>query len=211
LDDYFSIIPLDVSQTSAFGHHFGVNYYNSLQTERVSNNSLTLSFRIDIARLKRIAKFELKTVPEKYYYCPGNILFDRSLIPLQPFTTIESPSQLETLRAQNLPLIVYTDDASGDTRFFLSQLAHEYDNRVILCDVDYYIRENFKVEWNVTFEPTRTKNLIAQYNKGQLPMNWVYFLKDVPEVLCIKNDTIIKYIDDYSEAAVRSLIESICK
>ncbi len=211
LDDYFSIIPLDKSQTSAFGHHFGVNYYNSLQTERVSNNSLTLSFRIDIERLKRIAKFELKTVPEKYYYCPGNILFDRSLIPLKPITTIESPSQLETLRAQNLPLIVYTDDASGDTRFFLSQLAHEYDNRVILCDVDYYIREDFKVEWNVTFEPSRTKNLIAQYNKGQLPMNWVYCLKDVPEVLCIKNDTIIKYIDDYSEAAVRSLIESICK
>jgi hypothetical protein len=211
LDDYFSIIPLDESQTSAFGKHFGVNYYNSLQTERVSNNSLTLSFRIDIERLKRIAKFELKTVPEKYYYCPGNILFDRSLIPLKPITTIESPSQLEKLRAQNLPLIVYTDDASSDTRFFLSQLAHEYDNRVILCDVDYYIRENFKVEWNVTFEPTRTKNLIAQYNKGQLPMNWVYCLKDVPEVLCIKNDTIIKYIDDYSEAAVRSLIESICK
>ena len=73
------------------------------------------------------------------------------------------------------------------------------------------MRSEFTVEWNMTFEPTRTKNLIAQYNKGQLPMNWVYCLKDIPEVLCIKNDTIIKYIDDYSEAAVRSLIESICK
>lgn len=213
LEDYFSIIPLDVSQTSKFGRCFGVNYYYSLRTERVSDNSLTLSFRMDIERLKRIAKFELKTVPEKYYYCPGNILFDRSLIPLKTITTIDNPSQLKELRAQNLPLIIFTDDARGNTRFFLSQLAHEYDNRVILCDVEYDMRSEFKVEWNMTFEPTRTKNIIAQYNKGQLPMNWVYCLKDVPKVLYIKNNAIIKYIteDDYSEVAVRSLIESICK
>ena len=71
----------------------------------------------------------------------------------------------------------------------------------------------FKVEWNITFEPTRTKSLIAQYNKGQLPYDWVYFLNPVPKVLYIKNDKIIKYIqdEDYSEAALRSFIESICK
>ena len=168
---------------------------------------------MDIERLKRITKFELKTLPKQYYYCPGNILFDRTLIPLKPITTIETPSQLEKLRAQNLPLIVYTTEAEKDTRFLLSQMAHEYDGRTIICDADYYMQGEFKVEWNITFEPTRTKSLIAQYNKGQLPYDWVYFLNPLPKVLYIKNDKIIKYIqdDDYSEAALRSFIESICK
>lgn len=213
LDDYFSIIPLDPSQTSEFGSRFGVRYYRSLTRIDQTDNSIRLLFNMDIERLKRITKFELKTLPKEYYYCPGNILFDRTLIPLKTITTIETPSQLEKLRAQNLPLIVYTDEAESDTRFLLSQMAHEYDGRAIICDADYYMQGEFKVEWNITFEPTRTKSLIAQYNKGQLPYNWVYFLNPVPKVLYIKNDKIIKYIqdEDYSEAALRSFIESICK
>lgn len=211
LDDYFSIIPLDASRTHEFSTCYGIDYHVS--TLHTTENSITLSCKMDIERLKRINKFELKPLPEKYYYYPGDMIFDSSFVPLKKITTIEGPYPLADLREQNTPLLVYTDWAQDDTRFFLSKLASEYENCIVVCDVNLATRMELKVEWNMTFEPAYTKTVIAEYNKGNLPIYWVYCLKDVPEILYIKNDKIIKYIksEDYSEAAVRSLVESICK